>query len=242
MANNLTPADQQLINQFKKNKKKQVLQKIAKGYPPQYAIGNVNFMSTKIIVNRRVLIPRFETEKLVLNIIKHFANHKSPIKVIDIGTGSGCIAVALALNLDAKVEALDISWLALSVARRNAKLNKVKVKFKRCNILRTKAISKYDLIVSNPPYIEQNEEVDPMVKYEPKKALYAKNDALKFYKKIMQLAQGKVKKNGLIAFEISSTKGQQLKALAQEYFPQQKVVIAKDLADKDRYLFISDFK
>ena len=150
------------------------LKRLENKEPIQYIIGNVEFYGYKINVNKNVLIPRFETELLVektINYIKKYYNKK--IDIIDLGTGSGCIAITLKKEIDCNMDALDISKKALEVAKNNAKLNDVEINFINKDML-TPLDKKYDVIISNPPYISYDEEIMDIVKNnEPNIALYA---------------------------------------------------------------------
>jgi len=179
--------------------------------PIQYIIGETEFFGLKFKVNKNVLIPRPETEELVQWILDDVGEAKNPqnLKILDIGTGSGCIAISLAKNLpDAEIFALDISENALETARENAGLNKVNVNFIQADILNLEALTgKFDVIVSNPPYVREMEKAKMhrnVLENEPDMALYVKDtDPLVFYRKITKLAQAGLKKNGNLYFEIN---------------------------------------
>ena len=211
------------------------LEKLKQNIPVQYIIGDVNFYGYQIKVNENVLIPRFETELLVEKIINY--SKKSP-KIIDLGTGSGAIAIALKKQLNCEVDAIDISEKALSLAKENAKLNNVNINFYKSDMLEN-VKGKYDIIVSNPPYIAYNEKIDEKVfNNEPHLALFAKEEGLYFYKKILEKARKHLNNNGFIAFEIGCTQGLKIKEIAQKYFKKSKIIIEKDYPGKDRYIFI----
>ena len=151
--------------------------KLKQGLPVQYIVGNVDFYGSIIEVNENVLIPRFETEELVDRVIKKLKNKKN-LDIVDLGTGSGCIAISLAKNLNSNVDAVDISKEALEVAKKNAINNNVKINFYLGDMLNP-LNKKYDLIISNPPYIAYDEEIMDVVKNnEPHIALYAENEGL----------------------------------------------------------------
>ena len=213
--------------------------KVLKGYPIQYLIGYVNFYGYKINVNENVLIPRFETELLVEKTIKYINKvFNKKVKILDIGTGSGCISIALKKEIDSNVTALDISEKALETAESNAKLNDVDIRFIKSNIL-DKVNEKFDVIISNPPYIDNKERVMKMVdKYEPHEALYASNNGLYFYEEILRNINKYLNKKFIIAFEIGDWEGQSVKSIAESYFKESKILIEKDYFDRDRYLFI----
>ena len=156
------------------NKQKKALKKLEKNYPIQYLIGDVDFYGCKILVNKNVLIPRFETESLVDKIPRYIKkyNFANP-KIIDMGTGSGCISIFLKKNIKCDILAIDKSLKALKVAKKNAKLNNTDITFKHISIEKFKSTEKFDILVSNPPYIDINDEVDIKTKYEPQMALFA---------------------------------------------------------------------
>lgn len=214
------------------------IEKIKNGYPVQYLIGDVPFLNTTILVNENVLIPRFETEYLVEKILKKMKDTQNiPLRVLDIGTGSGCISIALAKNTNWKCLGIDISQDALKVAEENNKKNNTNVIFKQKDILNENLENEYDIIVSNPPYIGEYDDLDKSTKYEPQIALFAENKGLIFYEQILTKIKNKPK---LIAFEIGETQGDILLDLAKNKFPKAKITIEKDLCNKERFLFISN--
>ena len=160
--------------------------KLLEGYPIQYLIGYVDFYGYKIYVNENVLIPRYETEYLVqktINYSKKIFNDK--LDILDLGTGSGAISIVLGRELNSIVTGVDISEDALNVAKKNAIENKVSINFIKSNMLDS-VEGKYDIVVSNPPYIDIDEKImDSVKKYEPHLALYAKDNGLYFYKNIL---------------------------------------------------------
>ena len=205
------------------------------GEPVQYIVGNVDFYGNKIIVNKNVLIPRFETELLIEKTLSKIDRNKK-MDIIDLGTGSGCIAISLKKLLDCNIDALDISADALKVAKENAILNNVDINFIEGDMLKS-LNKKYDLIISNPPYISEDEEIDEIVyNNEPHIALYAKDKGMYLYKEFIKKSKDYLKDNGLIAFEIGYLQGKELKEYALNYY--DNVEIEKDLSGKDRYLFI----
>lgn len=210
---------------------------LSSGVSPQYLIGNVEFLNTTITIDKRVLIPRFETETLVDKTIKYASNmFNKTINIIDLGTGSGCIAIALKKNLDANITALDISSDALEVAKQNAILNNTDITF--INQSMTKPLkNNYDIIISNPPYIPYDGYVQEIVKNnEPSLALYASDNGLYFYKYILNNHLKNLNKPGLIAFEIGDNQRQSLEILVDKL--NLKYSFEKDLQGLDRYLFI----
>ena len=214
------------------------IKKLEKGVPVQYIIGNVDFYGNIIEVNENVLIPRFETEELVDRVIKKLKN-KNNLDIVDLGTGSGCIAITLAKKLNSNVDAVDISKEALEVAKKNAINNNVSINFYLGDMLKP-LNKKYDLIISNPPYIAYDEEIMDIVKNnEPHIALYADNDGLYYYEQILKNVKDYLKKDYLIAFEIGYKQAKKIELLAHTYL-SCKVTIEKDLSDKDRYIFIEN--
>lgn len=211
-----------------------------KGISPQYIVGNVDFYGNIINVDSRVLIPRFETELLVektIHYVKNLFNRK--VSILDIGTGSGCIAITLKKEIDCDVVASDISLDAIDVAKRNAINNKVDILFANSDIF-SNIEDKFDVIISNPPYISYDEEIDDMVKNnEPSLALYASNDGVYFYDKILSECAKYLNDRFLIAFEIGYTQGDRIIKLAYRYLSEDvNVKVEKDYSDKDRFVFI----
>lgn len=213
--------------------------KLLEGYPIQYLIGYVDFYGYKIYVNENVLIPRYETEYLVqktINYSKKIFNDK--LDILDLGTGSGAISIVLGRELNSIVTGVDISEDALNVAKKNAIENKVSINFIKSNMLDS-VEGKYDIVVSNPPYIDIDEKImDSVKKYEPRLALYAKDNGLYFYKNILSNIKPYLKERFIIAFEIGWWQGSLIEKIAQEYFENSNILIEKDLTNRDRYIFI----
>lgn len=234
----ITTNDWKLLKAKYKNLNK-VVKKLNKNYPVQYLIGNVNFYGYNISVNKHVLIPRFETETLVEKTIEYIKKLKLENgSLIDLGTGSGCISIVLKKELETlNITGLDISNKALKLARKNAKNNKADINFIKENIFKFKPVNKYDILISNPPYITEDDEISPHIKYEPKKAIFT-NDGLKYYRHIMSTCSNYLNKKNLIAFEIGNKQGKDLKKLAKDFFPKAKIKLERDLSGRDRYLFI----
>lgn len=208
--------------------------------PVQYIIGYTYFYNLKIKVNKNVLIPRFETELLVEEVIKR-VSLEDKIDILDIGTGSGCIALALKANLpNTNILAIDISQEALNVAQENAKINQIDVQFLQSDIFSNiPNFQKFDIIVSNPPYIGINDEVDSIViNNEPHLALFAKEDGLYFYQQILQQAPNYLKPKSMLAFEIGYNQKEALEALINKYFPNSQYEFVKDFNHIDRIVFI----
>ena len=232
--------DKQYLEKYLEPAKlKEGLKKLEKGYPVQYIVGNVNFYGNFIKVNKDVLIPRFETELLVQKTIKYIENFfDKEIKILDIGTGSGAIAISLKKEVKSKIDAVDISKKALKTAKENAKINNVDIDFYQSDVF-SKVNEKYDVIISNPPYISEDEEIENIVKNnEPSIALFAKNNGLEFYQKILKDAKKHINKKALIAFEIGRHQAKEIKAIAKQYFPKSKIKIEKDFPGEDRFLFV----
>lgn len=223
---------------LKKYDLKYVEEQLAKNYPIQYLIGNVDFYDSTILVNEKVLIPRFETELLVEKTIGILTKYNKKIEVLEIGTGSGCISISIAKNIEANVTATDISEEALKVAEGNAKLNNIEINFIKHDILNESINGKYDLIISNPPYIKFGDEVDPQTIYEPQNALFADNNGLIFYEEIIKKSVGHLNDYGLIAFEIGMDQAKYLEDIAKTYYPSSDVIILKDYNNRDRIVFI----
>ena len=223
------------------NKLKEGIKKLNRGIPVQYIVGNVDFYGNKILVNENVLIPRFETELLVEKSVEYikklFSNFKE-ISVIDIGTGSGCIAISIAKLLDCDVSAVDVSDNAIEVALENARINNVNINFINSDIF-NEVEGIYDVIISNPPYIRYDEEIMDIVKNnEPNIALYASDNGLYYYKEILSTCSKYLKKNFLICFEIGSEQGNDVKNLALKYLKDIHISVEKDYAGFDRFVFI----
>ena len=214
-------------------------QRLLEGYPIQYLIGYVNFYGYKINVNENVLIPRYETEYLVEKTIKYSKKlFNNKMNILDLGTGSGAISIALGKELDSNVTAVDILDSALEVAKMNAKENNLDIKFIKSDML-DEVTGKYDIVISNPPYIDTDEKImDSVKKYEPNIALFASEDGLYFYKKIISNIKPLLNKKFIIAFEIGWWQGNLIKDIATEYFKDSKIIIEKDLTNRDRYVFI----
>jgi release factor glutamine methyltransferase len=220
-----------------------ILEKLKIQIPIQYIIGTTHFYGLEFIVDENVLIPRPETEELVDWIVKLNSklSKKKNLKILDIGTGSGCIAISLAKNIpNSEVFAIDVSEKVLAIAEKNAILNKVPVTFLHKNILETKNLSrKFDIIVSNPPYVRNLEkaEIKPNVlDNEPHLALFVPdNDPLIFYKKIAELAAANLNPNGQLFFEINQYLGKETQELL-EYIGLKNIELRKDIYGNDRMI------
>ncbi len=217
------------------------LSRLQRHEPVQYIAGSTEFFGLPFRVTKDVLIPRPETEELVQWILKDLQkNEQKEIKILDIGTGSGCIAIALAKNLpQAKVSAIDISEKALEIAMENAAINEVQVDFLKKDILSTDVLDrKFDVIVSNPPYVRELEKKDMnrnVLDFEPATALYVKDlDPLIFYEKIAALAVHALKPSGSLFFEINQYLGKETEALLRK--KDFLTSLKKDIFGVDRML------
>ena len=229
----------EILSDYIKNEIDKVLERLLKHEPIQYIFNEAYFQGLTLKVTPDTLIPRPETEELVDIIVKE--NNDSDLRVLDIGTGSGAIAIALARSLRFPiVDAIDISEEALAVANENAKNLKVRINFSKTDILTAKPIAnEYDIIVSNPPYIadsEQSSMEKNVLEYEPHTALFVPdNDALLFYRAITLFAVESLKPGGRIYFEINSRFGNET---AQLLFDNgfQNTSIIKDMYGLDRFV------
>ena len=230
-----------VVEEDKINLYKKSLEALKENRPIQYVIGHVNFYGLQFKVNENVLIPRFETEELVEN-IKNYLKKKNLTnpKILDLGCGSGVIGLTLKHFFpDSDVTLVDISEDALKVAKENASNLNLDVNFLKSDWFSNIPLDKYDVIVSNPPYIKTNEEIEEIVKNnEPALALYGGADGLDCYRKILKDINKYLKDDYLIAFEIGYLEGNSLKELINNTIPNSKVTIKKDLSNKDRMLFV----
>lgn len=229
-----------VINNEEEGRWNAVLSELMRQRPIQYIFGKAHFYGLEFTVNENTLIPRPETEELVDWIITE--NHSGQkINITDIGTGSGCIAISLAKNLsEAVVSAIDVSEEALSVAKQNAEINEVSVEFIETDILSVTSLpKKYDIIVSNPPYVrnlEKQEIKDNVLKYEPHLALFVEdNDALLFYRKIALLGQSALVEGGRLFFEINQYLGEETVIMLENY-GYKNIELRKDLFGNDRMI------
>ena len=227
-----------------KKKLPKSIKKLKKGIPVQYIVGNVSFYGYTINVNKNVLIPRFETEELVENTLKYINKYfNDNINVLEIGTGSGCISIALKKeNSNLSITATDISKKALKVAKNNAKMNNVDIKFINTDIYEG-INDKFDCIISNPPYISKDEKImDIVYKNEPHLALFADNNGLYFYEEILKNIKTILNEKYLICFEIGNTQAEEIKKISNKYLPNSKVILKKDMQQRDRMIFIHNFE
>lgn len=220
-----------------------ILEQVKQEIPIQYLLGKTSFYGLDFEVNENVLIPRPETEELVEWIIESQKSkgENKKIRILDIGTGSGCIAISLAKNIpDAQVFAIDVSEKALATAQKNAEINSVSVTFIHQNILETQDLQQqFDVIVSNPPYVrnlEKEEIKKNVLENEPHLALFvADNDALIFYKKIAELAHKNLSENGQLYFEINQYLGKEMIDLLEK-MNFKNIELRKDIYGNDRMI------
>lgn len=241
------PSDLAYLKKYQQEKKLDdnyyyaCLKELEKGKPIQYIIGNVNFYGNEIKVNDSVLIPRFETELLVDLTIKKvkklFPNQK--VDILDLGTGSGCIAITLKKELNSNVDALDISKSALEVAKINAINNQADIHLINQDMTTYKD-KLYDVIISNPPYIRYDEEIMDIVKNnEPSIALYSKDNGLYFYKQIINNLSNITKEKYLVCFEIGTNQSTAIVDYAKTHLTDINISVEKDYSQKDRFIFIT---
>lgn len=216
------------------------LKKRVKGEPIQYILGKTEFMGLEFKINPDVLIPRPETEILVETVIK-YANRLSACSILELGTGSGCIAVSLAKYLQgSQITATDVSEKALVVARYNAKLNKVgkKIKFLKKDLFKSIFDNRYAICVSNPPYIASSEikRLQPEVQFEPEVALNGGSDGLYFYKNIITSSPKYLRGRGFLIFEIGFNQKDAVKKYIQNSGYFEIIEIIKDYNNLDRVI------
>ncbi len=214
---------------------KQFVLRRGKGEPLQYVLGETEFYGYRIFVTQDVLIPRPETEYLVEKIIKE---NRSLDSILELGTGSGCIAISLKNNFPkSAITAVDISDKALEIARKNAKENNIEINFQISDIFDSIS-EKFDLIVSNPPYIPIHEYIElpsEIINYEPKLALQAEDNGLYFYKEIISNAKSYLNPNGKLYLEIGYNQGDSIKEIAKSN-GFSEIEIVKDLNGFERIL------
>ena len=218
---------------------KKEINALEEGKPIQYVLGNVNFYGNTFYINENVLIPRFETEELVEKTTNYINKYfTKPVDILDLGTGSGVIGLTLEKKVSTNsVDLVDISKEALEVTNKNCELLKSKANAILSDMFEN-VNNKYDVIISNPPYIKTNEEIEAIVKNnEPHIALYGGEDGLNLYRKILRDINKYLKEKSIIAFEIGYTQGNDIKELIKEVLPNSIIRIEKDLSDKDRYIF-----
>ena len=220
---------------------KEIIEELKTGKPYQQILGHTEFYGKKFFVDENVLIPRPETEELVELAKIEIQNLKSKIqnlKLLDIGTGSGIIPIALKKHFpNSEISAIDISEKALEIAQKNADFHKKEINFIQADFLNTELTEKYDIIISNPPYIgiEENIEIEDSVKgFEPNIALFSPtSDALIFYKKIAKDGEKYLNENGMIFLEINQKLGKETLELFSNYSESRLI---KDLSGNDRFV------
>ena len=219
----------------------EIYQQLASHKPAQYIIGQADFFGMQLKVDERVLIPRPETEELVELILAE--NPEDKFKILDIGTGSGAIALALAKNRpDWSVTAADISQDALELASENARNQNLNIFFKKSDCF-AEISEKYDIIVSNPPYISREDESEVglnVLHSEPHLALFADEDGLAIYRRIAEDAKDYLKDGGKIYLEIGYKQGQSVPALFRKHLPEKRVRTLKDQFGQDRMVVVDD--
>ena len=232
---------QQDVTEEEKQFVEEIYQQLAAHKPAQYIIGYADFFGMQLTVDERVLIPRPETEELVELILAE--NPETNLSVLDIGTGSGAIALALAKNRpDWSVTAVDISQDALDLATENAKVQNLQIFLKKSDCF-TEISEKYDIIVSNPPYISREDESEVglnVLHSEPHLALFADEDGLAIYRRIAEDAKDYLKDGGKIYLEIGYKQGQSVSDLFREHLPEKRVRTLKDQFGQDRMVVADD--
>ena len=220
---------------------KSSLEALKENKPIQYVIGNVNFYGLKFIVNKNVLIPRFETEELVEQVVEYTKDlNKDKIKILDLGCGSGAIGLTLKSILkDSEVTLVDISKEALEVAKLNANNLNLDVTFIESDWFSNVKLEQYDIIVSNPPYIRTDEEIEEIVKNnEPSLALYGGVDGLDCYRKILANIKPYLNNKFLIAFEIGESQKEEIYDIVNKYLKDIEITCKKDLYGRNRMIFV----
>lgn len=217
------------------NEISKAVEKRLKRVPLGYIFGKTNFYGLDFIVDKNVLIPRLDTEILVEKLIEEIKLRQGNVSVLDIGTGSGVIAVTLAKNTNARIIAVDVSEEALKIAWQNAKQNGVDVEFVKSDLFHNVPDLRVDIIVSNPPYIESSEisELMPEVReFEPILALDGGKDGLKFYREIINQAEKHLNQGGKLYFEVGYNQGESVSNLMKDKF--SSVCVIKDYLENDR--------
>lgn len=221
----------------------QGIEEIASGTPYQYVVGHAEFYGRRFDVTPATLIPRPETEELIEQVVarKKAMFGQTPIKLADVGTGTGCIGVTLKLEMpEADVVAVDISGEALEEATKNAANLEAEVTFMQGDLTAPLEACSLDVFVSNPPYIAESEKVDmtdTVLAHEPHLALFAEEDGLYCYRRIIERLPVIMKDKGLVAFEIGYMQGSAVSTLLQNAFPEAVVEVVADLNGRDRMVF-----
>lgn len=227
--------DRILTNEEVNTLQKMIDRYLISNIPPQYILGYTYFYSLKIKVNENVLIPRFDTEVLVEVALKYLKGNE---KIVDIGTGSGAISLALKKNMSTlDISGVDISNSAIDVSKENAKDLGLDIKFFKNDLL--EGLGKYDVIISNPPYISYNDKISELVyQNEPHLALFASENGLYFYRKILEQAKDHLKETGKIFFEIGYNQKDDVIRLARSILKDKQVECFKDYGNRDRVIYI----
>lgn len=229
----VTESDQKLIGS--------IMAQLEDHRSPQYITGKAYFRDLELAVDERVLIPRPETEELVDLVLKE--NSKADLRVLDIGTGSGAIAISLkSARPDWQVTASDISQGALQLAEENSKLNQVSLDFVESDVF-SQITGTFDVIISNPPYIAYDDKDEVGVNVlasEPHLALFADEDGFAIYRQIIEGAGEHLSENGKLYFEIGYKQGDGLRALLSKHFPQKRVRVLEDIFGKDRMVVMDN--
>lgn len=231
---------EETVDENKCEKIKKVIEALVGKKPIQYALGKTCFYGYDFKVNEDVLIPRFETEELVENTMKYIDKYfNKKAKIIDLGCGSGAIGITLKKEReDCDVTLLDISQKALEVAKENSRILNADVHFLQGDMLE-EVTDTFDIIISNPPYIKEDEEIEEIVKNnEPHLALYAKDNGLYYYDQILKKAQDHLNDKFMIAFEIGYKQKEEITELVHKYLEDVIILCKKDLQGRDRMLFI----
>lgn len=229
-----------IISEDVVNKFNKCVDNIKNGKPIQYALNNVNFYGLDFYIDERVLIPRFETEELVYNTNKYINKYfNNKVKVLDLCCGSGCIGLTLKhLNDNLSVTLSDLSPYALEVCDINKRKLDSDVTIIESDLF-DKINEKYDVIVSNPPYVSITDEIDELVKNnEPSMALYANDNGLEFYERILKSCEQYLNNKYLIAFEIGESEKERVLKLIDKYLKDVKVITKTDMSNRDRMIFI----
>ena len=229
----VTESDQKLLES--------IMGQLEEHRSPQYITGKAYFRDLELAVDERVLIPRPETEELVDLVLKE--NSKADLRVLDIGTGSGAIAISLkSARPDWQVTASDISQGALQLAEENSKLNQVSLDFVASDVF-SQITETFDVIISNPPYIAYDDKDEVGVNVlasEPHLALFADEDGFAIYRQIIEGAGEHLSENGKLYFEIGYKQGDGLRALLSKHFPQKRVRVLEDIFGKDRMVVMDN--
>lgn len=229
-----------VLSEYTRERIEKMLERVMKGEPIQYVTGEAYFYGMDLMVNPDVLIPRVETQELVDLIVKRYEG-VSDLMVLDVGTGSGCIAIALARNLPfASVTGIDLSSRALDVARENGQKLKTKVEWVKADVFDyVPAAESFDIIVSNPPYVMMSEQADMeanVLEYEPWEALFVPdNDPLRFYRTIAEMGRKALRSGGTIWFELNAKLAEETVKL-MERLGYGNVRLERDIAGRWRFL------